>query len=43
MKLVQHNECLISIEDTDDLVLEHQGISSRSADFAPMCFPVLKG
>ena len=36
MKLVQHTECLISIE-------EHQGISSGSADYAPMRFPVFKG
>ena len=43
MKLVQHTECLISIEDTDDLVLKHQGISSRGADYAPMRFPVFKG
>ena len=32
MKLVQYNECLISIEGTDDTVFRHQGISSRSAD-----------
>ena len=43
MKLVQYNECLISIVDTDDLVLWHQGISSRCADYAPMRFPVFKG
>ena len=43
MKLVQYNGCLISIEGTDDLVLQHQGISSRSADYAPMLFPVFKG
>ena len=43
MKLVQYNECLISIEDTDDLVLKHQGISSNSADYASMRFPVFKG
>ena len=43
MKLVQHNECLISIEGTDVLVLQHQGISSRSADYTPMRFPVFKG
>ena len=32
MKLVQYNECLISIVDADGLVLYHQGISSHSAD-----------
>ena len=36
MKLVQYNECLVSIVDTD-------GISSHSADYAPMHFPVFKG
>ena len=43
MKLVQQIECSISIEDTDGLVLQHQGISSHSADYAPMRFPVFKG
>ena len=43
MKLVQYSECLISIEDTDDLVLQHQGISSHSADYANMRFAVFKG
>ena len=43
MKLVYQNECLISIKDTDDLVLLHLGISSRSADYAPMRFLVFKG
>ena len=43
MKLVQYNECLISIVDADGLVLLHQGISSHSADYAPKHFPVLKG
>ena len=42
MKLVQYNECLISTEDTDDLVLQHQGISSLSAEYASMRFPVFK-
>ena len=37
------NECLISIVDTDGLVPKHQGISSHSADYAPMRFPVFKG
>ena len=43
MKLVQYNECLFSIVDTDGLVLYHQGISSNSADYATMRFPVFKG
>ena len=43
MKLVQYDECLVSIVDTDGLVLKHQGISSHSADYAPMDFPVFKG
>ena len=36
MKLVQYNECLVSIVDTD-------GISSHGADYAPMRFPVFEG
>ena len=36
MKMLQLIDCLISTEDTD-------GISSHSADYAPMCFPVFKG
>ena len=43
MNPVQYNECLISIVDTDGLVLQHQGISSHSADYTPMCFPEFKG
>ena len=43
MKQVQHNECLVSIVATDGLVLYHQVISSHSADYAPMRFPVFKG
>ena len=38
MKLIQYNECSISNVDTDG-----QGISSPSADYAPMRFPVFKG
>ena len=41
MKLVQYNECLVSIVDTDGLVLH--GIRSHSADYALMRFPVFKG
>ena len=37
MKLVQYNEYLVSIVDTDGLVLKHQAISSYSAEYAP-CF-----
>ena len=40
MKLAQYNECLISFVDTDGLVPSHQGISSHSADYTPMRFPV---
>ena len=43
MKLAQYNKCLVSIVDTNGLVLKHQGISSHSADYVPMCFPVFKG
>ena len=43
MKLVKYNECLISIVDTEGLVLKHEGISSHSADYAPKRFPVFKG
>ena len=43
MKLAQYNKCLVSIVDTDGMVLKHQGISSHSADYVPMRFPVFKG
>ena len=43
MKPVQYNECLISTVDTDGLVLQHQGISSHSADYAPIGFLMFKG
>ena len=43
MKQVQYNEYLVSIVDTDGLVLYHQGISNHGADYAPMRFPVFKG
>ena len=43
MKLFQYNECLVSIVYTDGLMLKHQGISSHSADYALMRFPVFKG
>ena len=41
MKMLQLIDCLMSTEDTGGLV--HQGISSHSADYAPMRFPVFKG
>ena len=41
MKLVQYNEYLVSTEDTDDLVLQHLGISSDSGKYAPMHFSCL--
>ena len=37
MRLAQYNECLVSIVDTV------QGISSHSADYAPIRFQVFKG
>ena len=43
VKLAQYNECLVSIVDTDGLVLWHQDISSHSADYTPMRFPMFKG
>ena len=38
VKLVQYNGYSISTVDTDGLVLKHQGISSYSAEYAPMHF-----
>ena len=35
MERVQYNEYLVSIVDTDGLVLLHQGIRSHGADYAP--------
>ena len=43
MKLVQHNEYLISIVDADGLVLDHQSISSHNADYVLVRFPVFRG
>ena len=43
MKLLQYNEYLINIVGTDGLVLEPQGISSPSAEYAPMCIQLFKG
>ena len=38
MKLVQHNQYLVSTVDTDDLMFKHQDISSYSAEYAPVYF-----
>ena len=38
MKLFQNNVDFISTVDIDDLVLKYQGISSHSAEYAPMRF-----
>ena len=35
---MQYKEYLITTVDTDALVLKHQGISSYSAEYAPMHF-----
>ena len=43
MKLVQYNECLVSILDIDGQVHYHQGISRHNAEYTSMRFPVLKG
>ena len=43
MKLVQYNECIVSIVDADGLAFLHRGISSHGYDYAPMRFPVFKG
>ena len=42
MKQFQYNDCLVSIVNTDGLVLLHQGLSSNSDDYASMCIPVFK-
>ena len=38
MNLVQYNEYLVSTVDTDGLLLQRQGISSYSAEYAAICF-----
>ena len=43
MNLVSRNEYLIRTVDTDGLVLEHQAISSHSAEYAPMYFQLFMG
>ena len=42
-KLAQYNEYLISTVDTDGLVLQHQGFSSHSAEYALVCFLAFNG
>ena len=43
MRLVQYNEYSVITVDTDGLVLQHQGISSHSAEYAPMHFQRFMG
>ena len=43
MKLVQYNEYLVRAVDTDGLMLQHQGISSYSAEYVLMQFQLLMG
>ena len=43
MRLSNKKVYLVRTVDTDDLVLKHQGISSHSAEYAPMCFPLFMG
>ena len=43
MKLAQYNEYLVSIVDTDFLVLKHQDISNHSAELASMRFYLFIG
>ena len=38
--MAQYNKYLVSTVEPDVLVLQHQDISSHSADYAPMCFQV---
>ena len=42
MKLAWYNEYSIRTVDTDGLVLQHQGISSHSAEYALIRFPAFK-
>ena len=41
--MVLFNKYLVNTDDTDDLVLKHQGIRSNSVDYAPMCIQLFKG
>ena len=38
MNMVQYNEYVISTVATDGLVLQHQGSSSHSTEYVPICF-----
>ena len=40
LQLVKYGRYLINTMDNDGLVLNHRGISSHGADYAPMCFHV---
>ena len=40
---LKYNEYFINTVDIGDLVLQHQGVSSLSVEYAPMRFPVFKG
>ena len=43
MNLVQYNECSVSSVDTNGRVFQHQGISSYSAEYAPIIFQSFMG
>ena len=43
MKIIKCSEYVVSAVDTDGLVLQHQGICSHSAEYAPMCFQLFMG
>ena len=43
MDLVKYSKYFISSLDTDKLVLWHQGITSYSAEYAPMYFQCFRG
>ena len=43
MKLVEYKAYLIGNVDTGGLVLYHQGISSYSAEYPPVCFQLFMG
>ena len=43
MKLFQHDDYLFRAVATDVLVLQHQGISSNSAEYATMQFQLFMG
>ena len=42
-ELVQYNEYLANTVDTDGLVLQHQVISSHSAEYEPIHFQLFSG